>query len=569
MRAAPLQMMMTMVVFFVLLLSTIHANECVGDQCGNTVRIFVHVNGGNQTGAEPVLRESVSKSDRIDTLASQWARALLLTTDSIIAARARVFDATGRVLSAVDNVKNDAHWFVLLPHEHWIWPGLYVGYSVSLPDVFRGDDAAAPITLTTLSLSPRLFQIDGFLSPAEADEFVALSRPRLARAPVAESRGDASSDVRTSQNCWLEPHLSPAVTAVQRRAEGITRVADSALYEQFQVVHYTGQQRYESHYDYFPPELYPDETGAIFRLGEQRMATLFFYLNDVADGGETIFPKADVAGSFRNSDNIDYKDCVRGLTVKPQRGKAVLWYNVLASGHMDGTRDVFSMHGACPVRTPGAEKWGANLWLRNKHISPAELEVEFQATRDRRAAAARPPVIVDDVVVESAPYSEAYPADQVPQGFRFESRVDKDGVPFVQVLRATSRWLDPQLERVTIRAYLNGQSTTYARMSVSRTPNKYDFGELPDVLPVALGIAVPTRRTSRARIRVRSRSTTPTVSSSSRQWCCRTTFASTWSRTASSGSCPAFASVTSRRSTRRSALRRSLSRRICSALTIW
>lgn len=469
--------------------------ECVGEQCTNGVRVFVHVNGGNQTGSEPLLHETVVASDRIDVLASRWALALRLTDDKSIAAQARVFDATGRQVqqqqhySAVDGIRNDAHWFVLLPGEHWVWPGLYVGYRVVLPDVLGVD--SAPIVLTTLALSPRLFQVDGFLSAAEADDFIALARPRMSRAAVAESRGDSSSDVRTSDNCWLERHLSPSVAAVHQRAEGVTRVADSSLYELFQVVHYTGQQRYESHYDYFPPELYPDEAGSMFRLGEQRMATLFFYLNDVAEGGETIFPKADVPGSFRDAETLDYKDCTRGIVVKPQRGKAVLWYNVLAAGHLDGARDVYSLHGACPVRTPGGEKWGANLWLRNKRVSLPELEAEHERVRERRAAAARPPVIVDDVVVESAPYSEKFPADAVPHGFRFESRVDQDGVPFVQVLRATSRWLDPALDRVTIRAYLNGESTTYARMSVSRTSNKYDFGELPDVLPVALGVAVP------------------------------------------------------------------------------
>lgn len=436
-----------------------------------------------------MLHELVTPSDRIDVLTTRWARALRLTDDNGIAAQARLFDATGQQVRDVNGVRNDQHWFVLLPNELWIWPGLYIGYSVALPDVLGVD--GKPIVLTTLALSPRLFQVDGFLSAAEADEFIALSRPRLGRAAVAESRGEASSHVRTSDNCWLERHLSPAVAAVQQRAEGVTRVRDSMLYELFQVVHYTGQQRYESHYDYFPPELYPDESGSMFRLGEQRMATLFFYLNDVDEGGETIFPKADVPGSFRDSETINYKDCTRGILVKPERGKAVLWYNVLAAGHLDGARDVYSLHGACPVRTPGAEKWGANLWLRNKRVPLAELEAEHARVRARRAAAARPPVIIDDAVVESAPYSEKFPADSVPHGFRFESRVDQDGVPYVQVLRATSRWLDPLLDRVTIRAYLNGESTTYARMSVSRTSNKYDFGELPDVLPVALGIAVP------------------------------------------------------------------------------
>lgn len=35
-----------------------------------------------------------------------------------------------------------------------------------------------------------------------------------------------------------------------------------------------------------------------------------------------------------------------------------MWYNVLAKGHMNGDIDPMSLHGACPLKSSTAEKWG-------------------------------------------------------------------------------------------------------------------------------------------------------------------------------------------------------------------
>jgi hypothetical protein len=137
--------------------------------------------------------------------------------------------------------------------------------------------------------------------------------------------------------------------------------------------------------DYFPPDLYPSEDGALYRLGEQRLATIFFYLNTVEEGagGETVFPYAGDDNPYKyDRERINYTDCTRGLRVRPVRGTAILWYNVLSEGHMNGALDVLSLHGACPLRR-GVQKWGANKWLRNKRVSMHDLMLERAATRAR------------------------------------------------------------------------------------------------------------------------------------------------------------------------------------------
>lgn len=61
--------------------------------------------------------------------------------------------------------------------------------------------------------------------------------------------------------------------------------------------------------------------------------SIVFQLNDVELGGATAFPHV-------------------GVAVKPVKGSAIYWNNVLSSGRMDDS----TWHGACPVIM--GEKWG-------------------------------------------------------------------------------------------------------------------------------------------------------------------------------------------------------------------
>lgn len=62
-------------------------------------------------------------------------------------------------------------------------------------------------------------------------------------------------------------------------------------------------------------------------------------------GGETEFPRWVNAETFE------------GLKVKPEAGKAVLFYSQLPDGNMDD----FSQHAALPIKD--GEKWLINLWV--------------------------------------------------------------------------------------------------------------------------------------------------------------------------------------------------------------
>jgi prolyl 4-hydroxylase len=117
--------------------------------------------------------------------------------------------------------------------------------------------------------------------------------------------GRVLSQGRTSSNAWCrhECESNPYVKNVMSRIEYTTTVP-IPNFESFQVLRYELEQKYNPHHD----------TGAgQFRLAcGARILTFFLYLSDVEEGGETAFPKLNIA-------------------VKPKKGQAVLWPGVMSN----------------------------------------------------------------------------------------------------------------------------------------------------------------------------------------------------------------------------------------------
>lgn len=58
--------------------------------------------------------------------------------------------------------------------------------------------------------------------------------------------------------------------------------------EDIQVLRYEHGQKYDPHYDYFSDKVN-------IARGGHRLATVLMYLTDVTNGGETVFPSAEVS----------------------------------------------------------------------------------------------------------------------------------------------------------------------------------------------------------------------------------------------------------------------------------
>ncbi|CAJ1946236.1 unnamed protein product [Cylindrotheca closterium] len=216
-------------------------------------------------------------------------------------------------------------------------------------------------SLKVLSVAPRAFLIEDFLSPEDCQAVIQLSQEQglklstLHTGATAKQTQDLST--RSSSNAWLprdsneltESIYSKAAQVMQLDPELFQKYHDSSAHhhsiaESLQVVRYkkNGEQ-YQSHHDFVYPSIN-------HRYQPSRFATLLIYLNDVPKGGETRIPRA--------LNNYNSK----GLEIRPKAGQAVLFYNMLEDGNMDD----LSQHGSNP--TDGHEKWLANLWVWNPII---------------------------------------------------------------------------------------------------------------------------------------------------------------------------------------------------------
>ncbi|XVE81095.1 hypothetical protein DITRI_Ditri15bG0035700 [Diplodiscus trichospermus] len=201
-----------------------------------------------------------------------------------------------------------------------------------------------------ISWSPRIIVLHSFLSSEECDYLRAIARPRLQVSTVVDTRTGKGikSNVRTSSGMFLSPteRKYPMIQAIEKRISVFSQIP-AEHGELIQVLRYEKGQFYKPHHDYF------SDTFNLKR-GGQRIATMLMYLSDDVEGGETYFPKA-------GTDDCNCGGKIeKGLSVKPIKGDAVLFWSM----GLDGESDPKSIHGGCEVLS--GEKWSATKWMRQK-----------------------------------------------------------------------------------------------------------------------------------------------------------------------------------------------------------
>ncbi|OQR81345.1 hypothetical protein ACHHYP_16488 [Achlya hypogyna] len=126
---------------------------------------------------------------------------------------------------------------VLLDFQLWVWPGVALGHTFDVGGV----------TLRTLSLSPRVFDVAGFFSQVEADAIIAAGEALLRRSVVGESADGEVSAVRTSHSAFLAD--SVLTRTLQHRAAGLARLPSASFAERLQLVRYAPGEFYRKHHD--------------------------------------------------------------------------------------------------------------------------------------------------------------------------------------------------------------------------------------------------------------------------------------------------------------------------------
>jgi len=272
--------------------------------------------------------------------------------------RPALFTLRGEPVPRSASLLSGADAWVLAEGGLFQWPARAEGAVV---------DTGNGVALTVLSTRPKVFRLDRagagsdrLLTEAQCADIVAAASALLAPSSLAWQDADDRSkpeEQRTSSNTFLAWPASAATSVLGPRLTALLRLEPRHA-EDFQVLRYMPGQRYVSHVDFFRPENYvnqPDFHARTLKRGAaNRFATVFMYLND-ASGGETHFARAHHGRALTH----EWASCAHSnFSVLPARGKAVLFYDMLAAG----APDHYSLHAGCPALST---KFAANLWFWN------------------------------------------------------------------------------------------------------------------------------------------------------------------------------------------------------------
>jgi len=151
--------------------------------------------------------------------------------------------------------------------------------------------------VTVLSRDPYVLLINDLFTDEEADHAQLEFSGGWTRSHVGPSKVDSS--IRTSEQQWClkECEDKPSIDVLVQRIETLLGVP-RRRYEHMQVLHYKPGQQYKLHNDFMPE--------SVIQPSGPRVMTLLMYLNDVHEGGATVFPELNI--SFA-----------------PHKGSALLW----------------------------------------------------------------------------------------------------------------------------------------------------------------------------------------------------------------------------------------------------
>ncbi|XP_033209874.1 prolyl 4-hydroxylase subunit alpha-2-like isoform X3 [Belonocnema kinseyi] len=188
----------------------------------------------------------------------------------------------------------------------------------------------APFKEEEVFLEPRIILYHDVIYEEEIEFLKKFAKPRLRGAIVANygentNIQNKSSSNRISQTAWCGDHEHVHAKILNRRVEHMTSLTVNSS-ESLQIGYYEIGGLYLPHHDF----VRKDKLDSVIYFKQRgignRIATVLFYLNDVQEGGGTVFPDLN-------------------LTIWPKKGSAVFWYNLKRNGEGDN----LTLHGACPV----------------------------------------------------------------------------------------------------------------------------------------------------------------------------------------------------------------------------
>lgn len=168
---------------------------------------------------------------------------------------------------------------------------------------------------------------------------------------------------RRSSSAFI-PHTDKVAKCLLKRTRSLLGNAQHEHIESPQLIKYTGGEHFRPHLDTIDPDkaekFHPDYTKRPWN----RLLTALVYLGDNCTGGETYFPKVIGVGSDADGDKFSRATNRSGLLVKPKKGNALIWKNLLINGSVDDRL----VHAGLAIKS--GEKLGMNLFTSYYFDSP-------------------------------------------------------------------------------------------------------------------------------------------------------------------------------------------------------
>jgi prolyl 4-hydroxylase len=201
------------------------------------------------------------------------------------------------------------------------------------------------VRVAARAVQPAMAVLNDVFSAQECEALIALARPRLAPSTTVDplTGKDRVGEQRSSLGMFFRLRENAFIARLDERVSALMNLPVEHG-EGLQVLHYPAGAQSLPHFDFLVPSNAANQ-ASLERSG-QRVSTLVSYLNEVEEGGETVFPET-------------------GWSVSPQRGSAVYFEYCNSLGQLDHA----SLHaGAAVLR---GEKWVATKWMRQRRFVAA------------------------------------------------------------------------------------------------------------------------------------------------------------------------------------------------------
>ncbi len=199
--------------------------------------------------------------------------------------------------------------------------------------------------------TPWVVEFPHYLTNDEVNELIRIAQVEGYR--IEDEHPKHIRDVNVTNCDSIRCMRQPIVTELYRRVSEFTGFHPNN-FESMEFIDYGPGQHYVWHADEYSWKHPIQDPLAV--LAGPRLLTMFHYLSDVDEGGETAFAGLDTTGKTKR------------LAVIPQKGKLIMWANMQSHWRF---HDPTAIHSALPVRK--GRKLAGTLWVHASGFRIPEL----------------------------------------------------------------------------------------------------------------------------------------------------------------------------------------------------